>query len=204
MQESVETDKLSLEEKLKNHNWLCTLAFLADLTESLNYLNLKLQGKNQNIAQLMSHIDSFRRKLSIFKDNMEKNDPTHFKACTVINEELENADFTHFADYIEDLAKEFQTRFSDFYNMKTLQLFSNPLGSKIEEQDHDLQMELCELQSDFFLASKSNLQYEEFWKLLTNEQFPKFRKYALKVCSMFGSTYICECTFSTMKMLKTK
>jgi hypothetical protein len=87
----------------------------------------------------------------------------------------------------------------------TLQLFSNPLGSKVEEQDHDLQMELCELQSDLFLASKSNnLQYEEFWKLLTNEQFPKLRKYSLKVCPMFGSTYICECTFSTMKMLKTK
>jgi hypothetical protein len=51
----------------------------------------------------------------------------------------------------------------------TIQLFSNPLGPKVEEQDHDLHMELCELQSDFFLTSKRNLQYEEFWKLLTNE-----------------------------------
>ncbi|KAJ8879032.1 hypothetical protein PR048_019638 [Dryococelus australis] len=45
--------------------WLCTLAFLTDIidiTEHLNILNLKLQGKKQNICQLMSHIKAFRKK----------------------------------------------------------------------------------------------------------------------------------------------
>jgi hypothetical protein len=74
----------------------------------------------------------------------------------------------------------------------TFQLFSNSLGLKVEQQDHDLQVELCEHQSDFFLASKRNIQYEEFWKLLTNEQFLKLHKNALKLCSLFASTYICE------------
>jgi hypothetical protein len=76
MQETVKTDTLSLEEKLKNHNWLCTLAFSAELTESLNYLNLKLGGKNRNIAWLISHINSFRIKLSNLNNSMQKNDPT--------------------------------------------------------------------------------------------------------------------------------
>jgi hypothetical protein len=59
-------------------------------------------------------------------------------------------------DCIGELEQELQIRFLDFGNMITTpQLFSNPLGLKVE-QDHDLQMELSEFQSVFFLASESN------------------------------------------------
>lgn len=99
MQESFKTNTLLLEEKLKNHKWVYTLAFLVDLTESLYNLNLKHQGKNQNNDQLMCQIDSFRRKRYIFKDNMEKNDPTHF------------ADYIGEVD-IPSLAKEHSAQYS--------------------------------------------------------------------------------------------
>ncbi|KAJ8896625.1 hypothetical protein PR048_001969 [Dryococelus australis] len=36
------------------------------------------------------------------------------------------------------------------------------------------------------------------------DKYPKLHNFALKVTSMFGSTYICECAFSTVKMLKSK
>jgi len=52
---------------------LCGLALLTNLTNHLNNLNLKLQKTNQTISQLVSHIDSFRRKLLLFKNHIENN-----------------------------------------------------------------------------------------------------------------------------------
>ncbi|KAJ8893056.1 hypothetical protein PR048_005637 [Dryococelus australis] len=36
------------------------------------------------------------------------------------------------------------------------------------------------------------------------DTYPKLHNFALKVTSMFESTYICECAFLTMKMLNSK
>jgi len=47
---------------LQNFDSLCKFALLTDLTDHLNNLNFKLQKTNQTISQLISHIDSFRRK----------------------------------------------------------------------------------------------------------------------------------------------
>ena len=82
-----------------------------------------------------------------------------------------------------------------------IELFINPVEIKIESQAAAFQLELCDLQTDPFLRSK-NERYEAFWKLVNVEQFPKLRDFALRMLSMFGSTYICESTFSVMKRLK--
>lgn len=49
---------------------------------------------------------------------------------------------------------------------------------------------------------QKNERCDVFWKLVSKAQFPCLRDFALKMCSMFGSTYICESTFSCMKRLK--
>ncbi|CAK1597490.1 unnamed protein product [Parnassius mnemosyne] len=45
--------------ELKNTDWLCDLAFLVDITNHLNVLNTRLQGKNQLISQLYANVSSF-------------------------------------------------------------------------------------------------------------------------------------------------
>lgn len=67
----------------------------------------------------------------------------------------------------------------------------------------EFQMELVELQSDSFLKQKfleGNLV--EYYTLLTPAKYPVLRKNALKMMSLFGSTFICEQTFSRMKCNK--
>uniref|UniRef100_A0A673LB00 DUF4371 domain-containing protein n=1 Tax=Sinocyclocheilus rhinocerous TaxID=307959 RepID=A0A673LB00_9TELE len=64
-------------------------------------------------------------------------------------------------------------------------------------------LELCELQSDPFFQAKRNERGLEFWKLLPESCFP-LRDFALLMHSMFGSTYICESSLSTMKPIKSK
>ena len=41
-------------------------------------------------------------------------------------------------------------------------------------------------------------------KYLESKQYTNFVKYAEKMASIFGNTYVCEQLFSTMKLTKTK
>lgn len=74
----------------------------------------------------------------------------------------------------------------------------------ISVQPSNFQMELCDLQADYFLQLKVNLSPEEFWKLCSQEKFPTLRNFSLEFLSFFGSTYICESAFSTMNLIKLK
>jgi hypothetical protein len=44
----------------------------------------------------------------------------------------------------------------------------------------------------------------DFYKSLSAEKFPCVKKFAGKMFSIFGSTYICEQSFSCMKINKSK
>lgn len=43
----------------------------------------------------------------------------------------------------------------------------------------------------------------DFYAALPNDTYPNIRKHAMKMSTLFGSMYICEQTFSRMKLLKT-
>lgn len=44
----------------------------------------------------------------------------------------------------------------------------------------------------------------DFWKLVPIKKYPILRDNMLRVYSMFGSTYLCESTFSIMNHVKSK
>ena len=74
----------------------------------------------------------------------------------------------------------------------------------MDTQLSEFQLELCELQCDPFLLSRKNETQKRLWKLVSKDKFPKLKDFALKMHSMFGSTYVCESTFSTMKLVKSR
>lgn len=45
--------------------WFCDVAFMVDITEQLNILNIQLQGKEQIITELFDHVKAFRSKLQL-------------------------------------------------------------------------------------------------------------------------------------------
>ena len=66
-----------------------------------------------------------------------------------------------------------------------------------------MQMELLEMQSNSTLRAKYlEVGIPGFFSYLP-EKFKKFRNFATKIMSMFGSTYVCEQLFSFMKSTKT-
>ena len=67
-------------------------------------------------------------------------------------------------------------------------------------------MELIELQANMTLQAVYDAQNPiDFYKdHLCETQFPLLRKHALRMASLFGTTYSCEQLFSNMKLTKLK
>lgn len=205
LSEYVSSDTTELEEKFQDPEFLRQLAFLTDLTNHLNSLNLSLQGRNQTISDLIGLINGFRNKLNVFKHALEKNNLAHFPSCLQLAEEFNNEiniDFSCCSEQIQHVIDEFNTRFQDIESLKSsVLLYNNPLVATIEDQPPELQLELCDLQADMFLITRQE-KGPEFFKLLSKEKFPNLRDFGLKMTSMFGSTYTCESAFSSMKFIK--
>ncbi|PNF19269.1 hypothetical protein B7P43_G03218 [Cryptotermes secundus] len=198
------TNSAELQNDLEDVEFLRNLAFLTDITQHLNVLNLQLQGKKQTICQMVGFVDSFRKKLHLFKSALDKNNLLHFPCCRKLSEEEEGLEFRDYTEIIEDLSSEFDRRFNDFESFRPdISLFSNPIHCDIESQPGHLQLELCELQCDPSLNT-SQVTGIDFWKLLSPERYPLLRNWALKLCSVFASTYICETAFSSLKHVKSK
>ncbi|XP_050508033.1 general transcription factor II-I repeat domain-containing protein 2A-like [Diabrotica virgifera virgifera] len=91
----VSSDTTELEEEFKDPEFLRQLAFITDLTNHLNMLNLSLQGRNQTVSDLIGMINGFRNTLNVFKRALEKNNLTHFPSCLQIAEEFNGEQFTN-------------------------------------------------------------------------------------------------------------
>ena len=131
--------------------------------------------------------------------SLQRNDATYISSCSELLGEGINIDFSAFFEKINKI----NDRFADFDLLKAkMEPFNNTIKVDIELQPLYLQQELHKLQSDSFLLSRKNERYETFWKLVSKEQFPYLRNFAQKMCSKFGSTYVCESAFSIMQRIK--
>ncbi|KAG5313996.1 GTD2A protein, partial [Acromyrmex insinuator] len=102
---------------LEDVTFLTELAFIIDISNQLRLLNLKLQRTNKNISQLVSHVDSFRRKLQVLKSHLNDNIFHFFLFCQIIFEQhLDLQD--ELCDLQNDIAlKTVKETGADFYKM---------------------------------------------------------------------------------------
>ncbi|XP_076658381.1 general transcription factor II-I repeat domain-containing protein 2B-like [Halictus rubicundus] len=188
-------------------SYLCELSLIVDLTTHLNTLNLKLQKPGQSISKLCSHVDSFRRRLVLFRNhlNTEQKNFFSFPSCKLVFEEFgTKCDFDNHLHILRSAIVRFDKLFTDFDSLRNdLILFDNPLTAKIEEQAPEYREELCDLQHDISLKTRKETG-AEFFKTLKESTYPILRNFAIRIFSMFGSNYLCECSSSTMRSIKTE
>lgn len=191
------------------------VAFLVDITSHLNELNLKLQGKDNSICELMTAVRSFQRKLEVFEEDLQ-GDYAHFP--TVKEQVQGQRDVSSFVDFVDKLIENFSKRFESFSFGQQLTMFiKNPFlitdvkGFSKQVTQHfkwanagPLQMQLVDLQADVALKEQfGRTEPATFWLQMVSETaFPNLRKVALCIFTMFGSTYSCEAAFSTMNIIK--
>ncbi|XP_069828996.1 zinc finger BED domain-containing protein 5-like [Dendropsophus ebraccatus] len=206
---------------LRNKDSMEIVAFLADITGHLNDLNVKLQGKNQTIFDLMEAVRAFQRKLQLFYCDMQET-LLHFPK---LKEHIQEANtkeslFCNHGGFMQNLIDNFQSRFQDFtIGQEILLCIKNPYLVKnvgqFAAEAHDsftwassatLQIEIIDLQEDAALKAQFNdCDSITFWtKLVIPAKYPLLQKIAVSVLTMFGSTYTCESAFSTMNLVKNK
>ncbi|XP_041858599.1 general transcription factor II-I repeat domain-containing protein 2-like isoform X2 [Melanotaenia boesemani] len=172
-------------------HWISDLAFLVDITELLNILNLQLQGKDQIINQMYDHIRAFKQKLLLLSRHLSTGNLAHFSSLKEVG--LMEESTPKYLNILSDLVVEFDNRFKDFQeNSNTFELFAQPFSVHVDVVSEELQMELLELQSDSDLHSKS---LQDFYRCVPAHRYAKICKHAQVMLSLFGSTYICEQAF---------
>ena len=84
-------------------------------------------------------------------------------------------------------------------------LVSSPFTFNVDNSPTDLQLELIDLRSDAVIGELfKTMSLTRFYASLDEQNFPKIRSHAQKMFVLFGSTYVCEQTFSVMKYYKSR
>ncbi|XP_064078485.1 general transcription factor II-I repeat domain-containing protein 2A-like [Macrobrachium nipponense] len=110
----------------------------------------------------------------------------------------------YYAAKLGKLLEAFESRFEDLKKeVNDLKLFSNPFSVSPDEVEFEAQIELIDLQNNDSLRTKYNEgDLLNFYNCLAKDQFPYLRNKAAIYASLFGSTYICEQTFSLLNQTK--
>ena len=111
-----------------------------------------------------------------------------------------------YVSVITSLMTEFSRRLQDFSVIeKEITLFAAAFSMNAEEVDESLQLELIEIQCDDSLKNQHQLlSLPDFYRSLEKAKFPLMRRHAKRMMSLFGSTYICEQTFSLLTLNKSR
>ena len=196
--------------ELDDPKWIMDLAFLVDITQHLNILNLKLQGPGQLITTAYESVKAFSTKLRLWKTQLSAKNLSHFAACRSLAEEGTLFSPGEYVSAIENLQQEFDEGFPDFKaHRDTFQLFADPFSADVESVPSMLQTELIDLQCNSELKIKFREaqgkvdKAGEFLRQLP-PSFPELSRVFSRVICLFGSTYMCEKLFSTMNFNKSK
>ncbi|CAM5141474.1 unnamed protein product [Natator depressus] len=171
----------------------------------MNDFNLRLQGENGLICDMYTQVTAFRQKLVLFESQLMRDCFAHFTCCEKFNQETQSRFPAKFAqEIISDLKLQFQELFSDLdVNAGEIQIFQNAFDCNLKKLPPELQMEVINLQSNDLLKDKykeGNLV--EFYKCLPSDQYAHVKNFVCGLMSMFGTTSVCEKTFSVMRYVK--
>uniref|UniRef100_A0A8C6L134 DUF4371 domain-containing protein n=1 Tax=Nothobranchius furzeri TaxID=105023 RepID=A0A8C6L134_NOTFU len=211
-------DDISL---LEDTEWIPDLAFLTDITGKLNHLNCELQGKGKTVADMISAVNAFKAKMNIFSVHLQKKRVLHFPSVQSVLNDNASASETFdkvvdkYSEVINRLGQEFENRFHDFDQLEPCVSFiSNPfvqveiaciaeqLSATFSLNAGEVEIEIITLQNDLHL--KAHQSEPNFWCLVDTEKYKGVCTAAMKVASMFCSTYLCESAFSDMNFIKSK
>ncbi|KAE8739297.1 hypothetical protein FOCC_FOCC015205 [Frankliniella occidentalis] len=123
---------------LQNPEWIQKVAFLVDVSEHLNSLNLSSQGKDNLISDMFQIVIGFERKLEIFVSEIQKGNLFHFshlKSLGLLSEHFQS----ECAVTLCNLREKFQSSFHDFRKLEMdIALFSDPFSVNVSDVPAEL------------------------------------------------------------------
>jgi hypothetical protein len=133
--------------EFSDEDWISDFAFLVDMTQHLNNLNLQLQRRNQLLNDIFAHVKAFEVKLRLWEiqlTQLTKQNTAHFPT---LNDRAKSASFNA-AKYATEFGvwrEEFKSRFQDFRKNETsFRILASPFKVDVEAVPEKFQMELIE------------------------------------------------------------
>lgn len=199
-------NKNDLLEKFNEEQFQLSLAYLADIFEFLNNLNIKLQGRNTTILANYDHIQGFIAKLQLWTSRVSSGNMASF---TRLDEGLKNTRNNTLKDdnlqHLRSLEEEFSRYYADVDpESPSWKLTQNPFVTDVLQLPDDIQEDFLEFKTDS--TAKDDFQLlalEKFW-LKRYKINPRVAEIPLRMLVQFSSTYLCEAGFSTLVAIKSK
>ena len=192
---------------MEDKEWILSLAYLHDIFEQLNKLNLRMQGKDTNIIIFVDVLRAFKSKLANWKRKVEMHNYTMFEKLDIILYERPEGMPDHIKNGILEHLSALESELERYFPETTdedLDFVRNPFKYPVEKLADDCQDKFLELIND----STAQQEYEEkllsqFWVAM-KDSYPKTREKALHILIPFVSTYLCESRFSSLLQIKSK
>ncbi|KAK2721868.1 hypothetical protein QYM36_003994 [Artemia franciscana] len=196
----------------ENQDWVCRLTYLADIFDKLNDLNLSMQGFRTDELSLNSKMCAFVKKLEFWLKKVQRNSVSVFPTLDKFADDSEIDNLNTICDCIREhltkLRDELVSYFPSIMNQdRTQDWIQNPFVEDVTSSSglsDKLTENLIELASDRALELKfQNVTVSQFW-LEVKGEYKELSEIAMSALLPFGSTYLCEVSFSAMSLIKTK
>uniref|UniRef100_A0A8C6S835 HAT C-terminal dimerisation domain-containing protein n=1 Tax=Neogobius melanostomus TaxID=47308 RepID=A0A8C6S835_9GOBI len=193
---------------LTDPDWLTRLAYLSCIFDRLNGLNLSLQGENTNIMSMSDKIRAFKRKVDRWTARVEMG---RFDMFNELDEFMEENDLnvhivkTSITTHLQALLEYFDKYFPEETAPEQYDWIKSPFTvTTASHLSAGMEDALIELSCDRTLKTDFNSKtLAEFW-ISVEREYPQLSKAAMDVLTPFGSTYLCEKTFSALTYIKNK
>ncbi|CAL9700336.1 unnamed protein product [Knipowitschia caucasica] len=201
--------RFELAERFCDFEWLCKLAYLADIFGYLNGLNLSLQGKTVTVFQVQNKIDATIKKFEMWDRRVGQN---NFQSLDSLSDllgseesEIPRSVASAVSAHLQALGTQLRKYFPAQDDMNNW--IENPFviqaqdaaGLSSREQDS-----LVELSCDSSLKLEfTQTHLVRFW-ILVFKEYPHLADKAIRFLMPFSTTYLCETGFSSLVALKTK
>nr|CAD7430141.1 unnamed protein product [Timema monikensis] len=207
--EFLDTSDPVLSENLKQRK--LELAYLTDIFEKMNEVNIRLQGNKMNLIKAKGIISSFIAKFDIHKVNIGRKELIQFptlKKCSVSangTPELPEDKILIFTDHLDQLKTDMELRFEDLTKLQIPDWILDPFSFEaVDKLDNSLQTEFLDLKYDCeakIIFKQSG--YELGWVKIM-DTYPQLWGKTEPLLISFPSTYLVEKGFSSVVQLLTK
>ena len=185
----LETAKPELAVHIKNVKFLSRLAYLMDIFEALNQLNLKMQGKGKDIIQFVDFTWALVEKLGNWKRKVKNGNFDMFHSFTCLSDtDYEIKD--EVAYHLGTLQTEFKSYFPELGH-DAFTLVRNSFRLAIGQVDDKFQDELIDLRNDSSCCDLfEDVSVTEFWIQLSSS-YPQISRNCLIKLLPFTTTWLC-------------
>ncbi|XP_060771673.1 zinc finger BED domain-containing protein 5-like [Neoarius graeffei] len=193
--------------RYNNEQFLLALAYLSDIFQKLNELNLQMQGRSTHLPQLAAKMQSFTKKLELWGQRIEEGDTDSFQNLHSFlgNTSCQNTILPCIQSHISALQQHFHKYFPATDAVAHYEWLTDPFSGKTPAHLSVAEQEkFIDVTSDIGLKQQFRAKsLPAFW-IGVEKDYPLLGGKAVSILLPFATSYLCEAGFSAVASIKNK